>query len=60
MCGIAGFITLDNIKKDDLITNVSHMSQTLKSRGPDDSGVWVDAKAGIALGHRRLSIIYNY
>jgi asparagine synthase (glutamine-hydrolysing) len=54
MCGIAGFITLDNIKKDDLITNVSRMTQTLLSRGPDDSGVWVDEKAGIALGHRRL------
>jgi len=26
-------------------------------RGPDDSGTWVDAEAGIALGHRRLSII---
>ncbi len=57
MCGIAGFITLDNIKKDDLITNVSRMTQTLLSRGPDDSGVWVDAKVGVALGHRRLSVI---
>ena len=30
----------------------------LKSvRGPDDQGIWVDSTAGIALGHRRLSII---
>ena len=57
MCGIAGFITLEHFNKDDLITNVSRMTQTLLSRGPDDSGVWVDEKAGIALGHRRLSII---
>ena len=29
----------------------------LRHRGPDDSGVWVEANAGLALGHRRLSVI---
>ena len=29
----------------------------LRHRGPDDSGVWVDPDAGLALGHRRLSVI---
>jgi len=33
------------------------MADALHHRGPDDSGVWVDPEAGIALGHRRLSII---
>ena len=33
------------------------MAATLSHRGPDDSGSWADAAAGIALGHRRLSII---
>jgi asparagine synthase (glutamine-hydrolysing) len=33
------------------------MTQTLLHRGPDDSGVWVDASAGLALGHRRLAIL---
>ena len=33
------------------------MSDSLVHRGPDDSGVWADAESGIALGHRRLSII---
>ncbi len=33
------------------------MSDRLTHRGPDDSGVWVDPEAGIALGHRRLSIL---
>ncbi len=36
---------------------VQQMSQTLLHRGPDDGGIWVDAEAGIALGHRRLSIL---
>lgn len=33
------------------------MARVLSHRGPDDEGVWVDAPAGIALGHRRLSVI---
>ena len=33
------------------------MRDRLVQRGPDDSGLWVDPAAGIALGHRRLSII---
>lgn len=33
------------------------MAATLYRRGPDDGGVWVDEAVGIALGHRRLSIL---
>lgn len=33
------------------------MAQRIVHRGPDDSGVWVDVEAGIALAHRRLSIL---
>lgn len=32
------------------------MTDAMAHRGPDDSGVWVDQAAGVALGHRRLSI----
>ena len=33
------------------------MSRSMYHRGPDDQGSWVDARAGLALGHRRLSIM---
>lgn len=33
------------------------MTNTLRHRGPDDGDIWVDAETGIALGHRRLSIL---
>ena len=33
------------------------MTATLHHRGPDDRGVWVDAAAGIALGHTRLAVV---
>jgi len=33
------------------------MGDALIHRGPDDSGVWADAARGIALAHRRLSIL---
>lgn len=58
MCGIAGFIGLKaQYTSDDLTQTIEQMTNTLKHRGPDDHGVWVDKKNGIALGHRRLSIL---
>lgn len=54
MCGVVGFITSRNIVTSGLITE---MASALAHRGPDDSGVWLDQDAGIALGHRRLSIV---
>lgn len=42
---------------DELRATVGRMADTLVHRGPDDSGTWVDPEAGIALGHRRLSIV---
>jgi asparagine synthase (glutamine-hydrolysing) len=33
------------------------MTGILAHRGPDDSGLWIDAEVGLALGHRRLSIL---
>lgn len=33
------------------------MAGALAHRGPDDSGLWVDAGLGVALGHRRLAVL---
>lgn len=33
------------------------MAGTLAHRGPDGAGTWLDAGAGIALGHRRLAVL---
>jgi asparagine synthase (glutamine-hydrolysing) len=58
MCGFCGFIQTDRvIEPYAMKVVVERMADTLMHRGPDDSGSWVDVYAGIALGHRRLSII---
>ena len=54
MCGIVGF--LDPGCRDPRVV-CEKMLPALFHRGPDDSGVWVDASLGVALGHRRLSIV---
>jgi len=58
MCGISGFIDKTTSKKNgELVDIITAMSDTLRHRGPDDKGAWVDEDCGVALGHRRLSII---
>lgn len=52
MCGIAGWLGLESAT--DVIVRVG---DTLVHRGPDDGGSWIDADAGVALLHRRLSIV---
>lgn len=56
MCGFAGFLDIgrDTPERERV---VRAMADTLIHRGPDDCGSWVDDDAGIALGHRRLSIL---
>jgi asparagine synthase (glutamine-hydrolysing) len=70
MCGFAGFLKIadspfklgsrmalvmtDSAAMKAVVTN---MALSIAHRGPDDSGAWADVQAGIALGHRRLSII---
>jgi asparagine synthase (glutamine-hydrolysing) len=58
MCGFAGIAEFGRRSStEDLRESVSRMAATLRHRGPDDDGCWVDAAAGIAFGHRRLAIL---
>ena len=57
MCGIAGILDRTGPRADELRAAVAPMTEVLRHRGPDDSGCWVDEEAGVALGHRRLSIV---
>ena len=56
MCGIAGFFT-GACEEGAARAALTRMTDALVHRGPDASGSWVDASRGIALGHRRLSIV---
>ncbi|QJB56592.1 asparagine synthase (glutamine-hydrolyzing) [Pseudodesulfovibrio sp. zrk46] len=58
MCGITGFLLKNAAWSDEVMSQAVHeMNDTLAHRGPDDSGIWVDKTAGVAFGHRRLSIL---
>ncbi|AKR57780.1 asparagine synthase [Devosia sp. H5989] len=57
MCGIAGFFDRRSASPDSMRQTLKAMTDRLVHRGPDDEGQWVDAESGIALGHRRLSIV---
>lgn len=58
MCGFAGFLDITaSTAPERLEAQVRAMADTIRHRGPDDGGTWTDAAAGIALGHRRLSIL---
>jgi asparagine synthase (glutamine-hydrolysing) len=57
MCGIVGFLGTTGGDKASLVALAQKMSACLAHRGPDDSGVWVDERVGLGLGHRRLSIL---
>lgn len=56
MCGIAG-VRAGGTSRIALEELVGRMTERLVHRGPDSGGVWLDATAGVALGHRRLAII---
>ena len=58
MCGFAGFIDLARRTPEEiLLARAEGMAARLYHRGPDGDGVWTDAGAGLALGHRRLAIL---
>jgi len=57
MCGLAGVLTSRGSTAEELSLAATRMSDALRHRGPDDSGLWIQAQHGLAFGFRRLSII---
>ena len=55
MCGIAGWINLENNRSQNNETVLHQMCERMKHRGPDSEGLWFEKE--VALGMRRLSII---
>lgn len=54
MCGIVGYLgpPLPQARE-----TLERAAAALRHRGPDDAGFWQDEHGGIALAHRRLSVI---
>lgn len=55
MCGFTGHLS-SNLQNN-AFELLQRMCNTISHRGPNDSGVWCDNKAGIGLAHRRLAIV---
>lgn len=56
MCGICGLIG-EARPAHEITAAIGRMNSHIERRGPDSAGSWVDANAGIGLGHRRLAVI---
>jgi asparagine synthase (glutamine-hydrolysing) len=56
MCGLTGFWQ-QGLTAAGMAETAASMADRIVHRGPDDSGVWLDEAAGMALAHRRLAIV---
>ncbi|MDP6868392.1 MAG: asparagine synthase (glutamine-hydrolyzing) [Acidimicrobiales bacterium] len=54
MCGVCGVVSG---RGGDLASVAATMAETLRHRGPDATGVWLDFGGRVAFGHTRLSIV---
>jgi asparagine synthase (glutamine-hydrolysing) len=58
MCGFAGFLyRTTDMSYPEAKSTIDDMVSTLRHRGPNSQGAWVDAIGGVALGHARLAIV---
>lgn len=56
MCGILGIINLENTSAIDRQL-MEEMADTMRHRGPDGHGVWLQADGQCGFAHRRLAIV---
>ena len=55
MCGIVGIWNFSGQELNEIFLN--QLTDALAHRGPDGRGIFVDEKANLGLGHRRLAIL---
>ena len=58
MCGFAGFLGCNFYFEEHISRGIlKEMCSQIYHRGPDDNGIWIDAKCKVYFGHQRLSIL---
>lgn len=57
MCGINGIALSSKSERRLDVAALERMRDVLAHRGPDEQGMFVDARETVGLGHRRLSIV---
>jgi len=57
MCGFTGVMQFQTKEKNIVELTLAKMTDAIQHRGPNSVGFWIDAEAGIALGHRRLAVL---
>ena len=57
MCGINGIALSRSSRRELSVSVVERMRDLIMHRGPDEAGLFIDRKAQVGLGHRRLSIV---
>tara|TARA_B100000795_G_C22787128_1_gene435153 strand:+ start:129 stop:2087 length:1959 start_codon:yes stop_codon:yes gene_type:complete len=57
MCGIIGQINYLKLNNIDIFTNIKKTINSLRHRGPDDNGIWINDHKNVCFGHTRLSIL---
>lgn len=57
MCGFVGIYDNHSLRDEFYVKNkLKDMAESIKFRGPDDYGCWIDVNEGVGISHRRLSI----
>lgn len=56
MCGISGIYNKNRLFEKQK-ASIEKMNEAQLTRGPDDSGIFVDPESRVALGHQRLAIL---
>jgi asparagine synthase (glutamine-hydrolysing) len=57
MCGIAGAYFAGGARRETLRDIVGPMTATMRHRGPEAGGLWINHRSGVGFGHRRLAIL---